>query len=285
MSFRLSREEPISDGLLRVTTERLDHAIEALRAGDDPVTAIHDARKDVKKVRSLLRLARGGLGDHAVRRAQDALRAAAALLSAARDADVLTGTVDDLAERYVGQLPHAAFTAAHEAVAGGGTSSPAADVPTARAEAATALEAVRDGAADLRWERCDRSTVDGGLARSYRRGRRALRDRDVVDGDVEALHAWRKRAKDLWYQQRLLEEDWPAVLEAQAEEAHRLTELLGDHHDLAVLRDALAGGEHADVIALIDERSAELLDDALALGHHLYAEKPKAFARRMARYA
>jgi len=282
MAYRLSPDEPVSDGLHRVTTERLDHAVEALRTGDDPATAIHDARKDVKKVRSLLRLARGGLGDHAVRGRQDALRAAAALLSAARDADVLAGTVDDLAERYVGQLPHAAFTAAREAVAGGGEA--VADVRAARDEAAGALEAVRGEADDLRWDRCDRSTVDGGLARSYRRGRRALRDRDVVEGDVEALHAWRKRAKDLWYQQRLLEEDWPAVLQAQAEEAHRLTELLGDHHDLAVLRNAL-GGEHAGVVGLIDGRSDELLAEALSLGHHLYAEKPKAFAHRMARYA
>jgi len=283
MSYRLSSDEPVADGLRRVTAERLDHAVAALRTGDDAATAIHDARKDVKKVRSLLRLARGGLGDAAVRREQDALRAAAALLSAARDADVLAATVDDLAERYAGQLPHAAFTAAHEAVAGGRALS-AGDVRAVRDDAAAALAAVRDDAGDLRWNRCDRSTVDGGLARSYRRGRRALRDHDVVDGDVEALHAWRKRAKDLWYQQRLLEEDWPVVLRAQAAEAHRLTELLGDHHDLAVLRDSLDGEEHADVVELIDARSAELLTEALALGHHLYAERPKAFARRMARY-
>ena len=53
--------------------------------------------------------------------------------------------------------------------------------------------------------------------------------------EPELLHAWRKRAKDLWYHQRLLAPAWPDVLGAQAEEAHALTELLGDDHDLAVL--------------------------------------------------
>ena len=43
--------------------------------------------------------------------------------------------------------------------------------------------------------------------------------------------------KDLWYQQRLLEDTWPGVMKAQAKEAKTLSKLLGEDHDLAVLSE------------------------------------------------
>ena len=43
--------------------------------------------------------------------------------------------------------------------------------------------------------------------------------------------------KDLWYQERLLEDTWPGVMKAQAKEAKKLSKLLGEDHDLAVLAD------------------------------------------------
>jgi hypothetical protein len=108
------------------------------------------------------------------------------------------------------------------------------------------------------------------------------------------LHAWRKRAKDLWYHQRLLAPAWPDVLGAQAEAAHTLTELLGDDHDLAVLATCLSGNtpplppvvdaDRAALLALVEHRSHELRAAATHLGHRIYAESPKAFTRRLARY-
>ena len=76
----------------------------------------------------------------------------------------------------------------------------------------------------------------------------------------------------------------------QAEEAHRLSELLGDDHDLWVLRATLIGmADHipADLdslIAVIDQRRSRLETDAFLLGERVYAEKPKAFLRRLHRY-
>ena len=53
------------------------------------------------------------------------------------------------------------------------------------------------------------------------------------------MHEFRKRAKDLWYLLRLLAGAWPGLLDPSAEQLHELTEMLGDHHDLAVLGEDL----------------------------------------------
>ncbi len=102
------------------------------------------------------------------------------------------------------------------------------------------------------------------------------------------LHEWRKRAKDLWYQLRILREAWPGPLGATVGEAHELTDLLGDHHDLAVLAADLRArtdlGDRAAFETAIERRQGELLGAALEIGRRLYAEKPKAFGRRLERY-
>lgn len=71
----------------------------------------------------------------------------------------------------------------------------------------------------------------------------------------------------------------------------RLSEVLGDHNDIAVLGEALeehAGaldtGQRELVRAAIDRRRDELRLAAVPLGRRLYAEAPKRFARRMGSY-
>ena len=95
--------------------------------------------------------------------------------------------------------------------------------------------------------------------------------------------------KDLWYQERLLEETWPGVMKAQAKEAKKLSKLLGSDHDLAVLAETLRSDPElaalsSDLQPLIAERRGVLLERSRELGRRVYAEKPKHFARRSSRY-
>ncbi len=110
----------------------------------------------------------------------------------------------------------------------------------------------------------------------------------AADPDPELVHEWRKRAKDLWYQLRLIRRAWPELLEETVDRTHELADLLGDHHDLTVLAADLDArstvGSERQLAELIEQRQGELLDGALALGERIYAEKPKAFGRRMRAY-
>src|ERR1700733_10637342 len=86
------------------------------------------------------------------------------------------------------------------------------------------------------WKRVDRPRADIGPSR---RGRQAF-TRARGTREMEDLHAWRKRVKDLWYHERLLASTCGPTVRGHAKDLDRLSELLGDDHDLAVLRQELA---------------------------------------------
>ncbi len=290
-SYRLLDGESLGEGARRIAAGRAGKAVGRLRAiGTGQLEAdeaIHGARRDLKKLRTLLRLLRDELPKEIYAREAGRYRRAGRLLSPMRDAEVKVATLQVLGLGELA-LPAEAMAAWERILdrdrdAAGGTGSDRA----AEAEAIGLIEAGREGVED--WGiRNSWKAIAPGLERVYRRGRRrmrAARDRP----DDEAWHEWRKRAKDLWYAQQLLAGAWPGVIEPAAEEAHRLSEALGDHHDLALLRADLRqrrlGEEETRALeAAIDRRQDELTAAALDLGARLYAEHPRDFSRRQRRY-
>jgi CHAD domain-containing protein len=135
------------------------------------------------------------------------------------------------------------------------------------------------------------SAVGDGLRDVYRQARNACGQAEA-DPTVENLHEWRKQAKYLRYQLELLRPLWPERLGELAGEADRMGDLLGDDHDLAVLRQMLTDdpgrfGDEGDVeilLALIDRRRAELEQEAVLLGRRFFQDKPRDFAGRLKGY-
>jgi CHAD domain-containing protein len=268
-AFRLKQGEAVPEGIARMARGRIDHAIDALAEASEE--GVHDARKDMKKLRALLRLVRGEIGEKVFRRESACFRDAARELSGVRDADVMLATLADLEERYgaeVGGIRQE--LEAHRLRTTGGGRKQAAKVATAM------LKEARARVADWPLERDSFEALEDGLRRSYRRGRRDWRAAES-DPSTENLHEWRKRAKDLWYHCTILKESWKPVMTALADEAHELSDRLGDDHDLAVLLDW--GAEPLE--PLIATRRRELQEEAFAYGPRLYADKPKAFVRRI----
>jgi CHAD domain-containing protein len=282
-AYRLGRGEPAGEGLRRIAIGRLDHALRELDSRHPDADAVHEARKDLKKLRSVLRLLRRRLSDEVYRSESTSARDTGRLLAGPRDAQVRLDTLmaliadGDVAEDRVSGFRTVldddllARTRAHDV-----GSEPAERIAAARSRASE-WEVGRDG-----WD-----AVGRGLKRSYRRGRARMADARAAPS-VESLHEWRKRVKDLWYHLRILTPAWPRVIEALAEEAHVLSERLGDDHDLAML--AASARRHHDafehpgdldaLLEAIERRRAGLQDDAFAIGRRLYAEEPSAFVNR-----
>jgi len=285
MSYRLRLDEPVPETVRAVALERLDRAVRRLRDdhGEDPVEAVHGARKDLKKARALVRLVRPGLPRSVYRAANDELRDIGRTMSAGRDADVMVETVDALAERFAGALPKAQFAELRRRLAARAEQRRGA---VDADELVSALEAARERATGWPLGDGDDDVLVAGAARIYRRGRKrfAAAERDP---SPERVHEWRKRAKDLWYHQRLLRDVWPGPMKAFVDESDRLGDLLGDDHDLATLAGVLTEVDPVNAdqfLELITTRRQELTTEAFDLGRRVYAEKPKAFARRLATY-
>jgi CHAD domain-containing protein len=288
-AFRLTPGEPVPDELRRVARGRIDHALDELRGDSDSSReeAVHEARKDMKKLRALLRLVRDELGDDLYRSENETFRDTARQLAGVRDADVMLATLGDLEERY-GELPGMAKRLRPALVAHRFRTSAGSLRPASTAAVATLMQASAR-VEDWPLETDGFDAFEDGLRRSYRRGRRdyqAAREQP----SSENVHEWRKRVKDLWYHCSLLEGSWKPVMSALADEAHELSDRLGDDHDLSVLLDwahehasTLNGGDPIlrgfDVI--VEARRRELQTEAFEFGARLYTDKPSVFVGRV----
>jgi CHAD domain-containing protein len=284
MAFTLKPSESVRRGLTRCATEQLERAEHALRDEfpERPVEAVHEARKAIKKQRALQRLSRGTIAAAERRHENATLRDAARRLSDARDADVLLETLDALVEHAEGRIPNTTFRLVREHLE---RHRPREHSPVDVEAVADELHASYERVANFELHRGGWKALEPGLLRTYRSGRRAFA-RAVSDPSDASLHEWRRRVKDLWYALRLLSASGGAPVKGQAKEAHRLADLLGDDHDLAVLAETLSGieGMVADrewVIGALEDRRHELQAHARAAGERVYAEKPGAFRRRI----
>jgi CHAD domain-containing protein len=280
-----------------VASGRLDDALEHLGDGLDEnvVTAIHEARKDLKKARAVLRLVRDQLGEEVYQRENARLRDAGRTLSGSRDAVVKVETLDALAERFSGELPESYEPLREQLEEERKVSTAAqsgADSEIRRSAALAAEEIAAGRAAIEKWAfaKSGWKLLTPGLKRSYGRGRDRFHD-VLADPSPVNVHEWRKRVKDLWYHLRLLRDSWPEVLGEMSDQAHLLSDLLGDHHDLGVLaedaqsrRDLPDREGAAAIVGIIEGRQGELLEAAVPIGERLYADSPKAFVKRLRAY-
>ena len=126
------------------------------------------------------------------------------------------------------------------------------------------------------------------MKRAYKNCRRAL-DTACADRTTEKLHEWRKQTKYLWHQLQLLEPACPQAMKELAEQAHQLTQFLGDDHDLAVLRAKVtddsarfaANSALDSLLVSLDRRRRKLQEEAFLMAGPFCSARPKAFTRQI----
>jgi CHAD domain-containing protein len=287
MAYCFEHHESTAHGILRIAREQLELAGQELDGRGpselDELARVHSVRKRTKKLRALLRLIRPALGAEAYRAERARLRDAARQLAEAREAAVLLATFDRLVAHFAEHVGPDAFSEVKRAIGMRPAASPSAEQ---RQLAAELLSEALARTADWQLRPHGFGLIARGLADTYDGARRAFA-RAVADGSSEDFHDWRKRTKDHWYHVRLLVPIWPGMLEALGSELHRLSELLGDDHDLADLRRALDQhpSQNTGALAvLLERRRDELRREARALGQRVLAERSKPVVRRLRRY-
>jgi len=292
MGYRFERDASLQKELRRIAVAQIDAAVASIDDhGRDSGVVVHEVRKSCKKLRGLLRIVRTHFDGYT--QENGAFRDAAAALSSLRDAAVLIETYDALMNANDGAVGRSAFAPVRRRLT---LRQKTLDRDTSSAD--RKLGDVRDLLLAVRvragqWKLSDDGfpAVQDGLAKTYKRARKAMKDAGRSH-DATAFHEWRKLSKYHGYHARLLEPVWPAAMQAHRRSADRLNQLLGEHHDLAVLEETLRDnpdefGHAVDLDALIDlihERQSMLAEHAFMFGAKLFAEPADRLARRWRRY-
>lgn len=232
-----------------------------------PVAVVHEVRKELKRVRALLRLSGDVLSTRQLeQRCADAARRLAHL----RDADAMAETLLRLRARA--DTRHLkALDALSRALAEERKANLAAGLPRPLAEeVADTLRAIRADVGWLPFELMDAEALDDGLADAWAQTARGFR-RVLENPVLPRFHDFRKVVKRELYQRELcgrpLDRQERATLK-------KLADVLGELQDLDVLRAKLRAIDRwrGPVRQLVKQTIRELKARALRLGLTRYPE-------------
>ena len=293
MAFRILADESMEEAVQRIAREQIDKAIDEINDQElDRDKAVHQVRKRCKKLRGLIRLVRP-LFEDTYDRENAWYRDAARPLSYIRDAQSILETLDKLMEYFQDQRDREALASVRQQLADRRKQATE-DKGNLNKRLDEFLERMGEGRERVAAWQLDKKgfkAMQGGLTNTYARGRAAMTQAYRHPSNAN-FHEWRKRVKDHWYHMRLLQPVWSGPIKTRCDEADVLSEVLGDDHDLSVLRETLLegdmdfGGEETiqALLGLITQRQIELRAKAKQLGARLYAESPKRFVKRLHSY-
>ena len=255
----------------------------------DEHEAIHLVRKEIKKMRALIRLIRVAIGETHFKVENTDYRDIGRNLSGLRDATALIETVDKLLKTAPNNLYEelfsikAALTAERKELF-----KDLGDQTKVRKTILQDLSVLKGRISEWPLKEEDFSTWATGLKKTYKKGKKLCK-MAALSQDAHDFHEWRKQVKYLWNQLRFLKELWPPISAVYIEMLSDLSSLLGDEHDLTIFKekissDGIAGEISKDLASLIEEDVKLLRAQALELGQLIYAEKSSAFFSRKAVY-
>jgi len=290
---KLDPAKPLSRSVPEAARHHLDAAIEQLDEQRNGIeTAVHQARKHLKRVRALIRLVEHTHPKH-LKPIRRSLSEAARGLSEVRDATALVECAAGLAGYLEGRNAGDMARPLKEAVERR-RDLLALEAPSLTRLTEPVIAACREAARDIgeasfghRDEAAE--VLAEGRSRNHRKARATL---EICHhgGHPEAFHDLRKCAQATVFQAIFLAEAWPFAMAAEAAEAKTLTDILGHEHDLEVLNILMHSEPHlfgaiADrdrLAELIMERRAALRHEAMTIAARLYPDGAKREAKRFA---
>ncbi|PYJ39262.1 MAG: hypothetical protein DME84_02380 [Verrucomicrobia bacterium] len=287
MSYQLQHRETLGDNLRRICRQQIEEAI-AIAKGEKKAndTPVHETRKHLKKTRAALRVVRKEIGRGLFKQQDHCLRDVGRLTSDIRDAEVRLQTVRELQE--VTQRHRRSAYGKLEVMLAMDLENFMAAFAEWQTQAVPMLEHAGSGIDHWTLDQFGCKQLRGAVQASYKQARKALA-KATANPTTENFHAFRTKAKTLWYQLRILRPINPVVLKTLSDDLHSLGDLLGRAHDLSFLGERLRS-EHGKsqwqreghkLLAVIEVSQSDLQRGAAELAEHFFAECPRDFGCRV----
>ncbi|MGO4620842.1 CHAD domain-containing protein [Ensifer sp. 2YAB10] len=286
MTYAFRPGRPFTDDFRAIAAEQLTQAVMTLEDRPGGLhEAIHEARKNFKRLRSLYRFVAADAPQFQ-KQENARIREMARNLSIVRDAAALVENAHYLRAAACNEEEERALTHVCERLTTRRDGIAARETDIEDRVAGTivnceqALQALAHVSFDDR-----RSKTAARLTKGWRRTlKRAARAKEACGAstDADPFHELRKRAQDYRMHLGLMRETWPSAMQAKRNEAKMLVDTLGHLNDLAVMIQlvnedpALAGNsqDQAHLIAAVIARQETLRDEALALAATVFQERP-----------
>jgi CHAD domain-containing protein len=290
VGWQFRKGEALDASFRRVAGEEIARIRVALTSQDiDRAQAIHQARRSFKRLRALLRLAKPGLGASFAREDRR-WRDAGRLLASSRDATVLLQTFDQVVEGCGDGVDPAMMATWRSRLAAMSKPQKEGEVRKKMRRVVAGLDEAEERLSGLSWPQT-KPELRQGLKECQARLKRCWKDARSEPKPTR-LHAWRKRIKDYTAQVSLVRAALPHELKGFRAASRDVGDILGEEHDLSLLKEKLlsADGNGADglhqarerLIEAIDAKRRELCKLAFDKGENLSSHRPKAFADEIA---
>jgi CHAD domain-containing protein len=272
MAWKIKTDEAVPHAVRRLARKALRRAVGSLAEAESR-DAVHRARKEIKKVRALIRAVGAELRPRQCRSVRRGLRSAAHALAPARDTYVDWQTLRQMERERGRTKPRSTTHLLSWALERRWISTSEAFNPKPVCRRLNRVLRVID---DLRLRHQGSGALAAGIHDAYVRARAAAPRRRGPSR--EALHQWRKATKDLVILLKLLVPHSPEEIGALTSDLAMLADQLGQAHDLAQLQHWLTqpgmcsnpGPEVHRLTIRLARRERELARAALSLGRSLF---------------
>jgi CHAD domain-containing protein len=285
----LREKEIFGIGIHRILDKLHDEGAKHIMARSRQHISVHELRKNIKKIRAILRLIRHEIGNEKYHKLNIQYRNLAAEIAILRDDTSQVELLDSMKERVQNHSISRTIAKAMNQVKRKRKNNFASFYKEKR------HKKVYDHILFCK-EEVHKLEISGNpdlfilksLKRIHSRARSAMEVSGFMKSD-ETYHYWRKQVKYLMYQMTILGIAWPAYFKAYTYELNKLSNLLGKLHDLNLFNEhihdekliVLKPAQKRVMLKYIYRKRADLKKKIAKTGVKLFSESSEAFCMRL----
>jgi CHAD domain-containing protein len=270
MSFEVKQQQNMAHNIQRLLKSQCARAMRHLESySSNPPETIHKARIVFKRIRTLLHLIKKSLPGPEFQYFNQAFRDLGIALSAQRDSFVKTQALHSLE-----------LSKSDDAeVANSFTPEDKRSVEAVLAR----LFSLHAELSELKVKPKGFKLIKKAAMKIYRDGKATMRCASLTHKD-EDFHEWRKDAKHLYHLVSILQPLQPGELTPVRDELYILTQILGEDHDLSLLKSDAKESQNTGLVKTIQAKQEKMRIKELLSGENLYWESEDVFIQRLEHY-